>query len=231
MTRDELYKALVPIIKAATGVPIIIPADDNKPAPNGPYAALESQQTISQRGQASIKRAFDGNGRVTKSVSTNMVVECAIDFYRGDARGMAGKLREANKRPSISMALMRAGIGWGGVGVINNLTALQSDQHEQRAQATFTILYTDTVVDELGAIEYVPVSVIDDKGREVADFKVDTRKPVEPPYSLTFGGKYLTFTGSYLTFKPVQAIPDEALTVDGLPLLFDDEYLLYEADA
>lgn len=230
MTRDELYAALVPIIKSMTGVPVVIPADDNKRSPSGPYAALEPHQTINQRGQSSIKRVKLDNGLVSKAVSTNMVIECAIDFYRGDARHMAAKLREANKRPSISMALMRAGIGWGGVGPINNLTALQGDSNEQRAQATFTVFYTDTVVDEIGAIEYVPFTVFDDKGHELTTANVDIREPVAPAWSLRFDSKLLTFGGSYLTFTPIGDVPDDALTLGGLPLLFDDQYLLLEAE-
>lgn len=202
MTRDELYAALVPIIKSMTGVPVVIPADDNKRSPSGPYAALEPHQTINQRGQSSIKRVKLDNGLVSKAVSTNMVIECAIDFYRGDARHMAAKLREANKRPSISMALMRAGIGWGGVGPINNLTALQGDSNEQRAQATFTVFYTDTVVDEIGAIEFIEFSVFDDKNNKIAEGKADDREPTIPEWSLTFGGDFLTFDSSYIKFTP-----------------------------
>lgn len=187
---------------AATGVPEVIPTDDNAGAPNGPYASLETNQIVTQRGQSAIKTVKAENGLVTKAVVTNIVSECSIQFYRGDASSYANKLRDAHKRPSISMALMRAGIGWGAVGPVNNLTALQGSQEEQRRQVSVSVMFTEIITDEVDAIEFVEVFVDNDKGDQVVDFEVDTREPLIPDYVTTFDGLPLAFSGDFLTFTP-----------------------------
>lgn len=202
MTSDELFDLLRPIIMAATGVPEIIPADDNHDAPPGPYATIEPFSSIRQRGQSYVTRASGSGGLMTKTIVTNMIAECSIQFYRGDAHMLASRLRGAGKRPSVSMAMMRVGLGWGAVGPVNDLTALQGNRNEQRAQVTVDVNYTDTVTDNLGLIEFVNVTATDDIGSEVVDFNVDVREPTIPDHNLTFDDTPLTYGDYFLTFTP-----------------------------
>lgn len=163
MTRDELFDKLRPIVMAATGVPECILADDNGPAPTGEYASIEPVASIGERGQAIIRQTAGGtSGTASTRVESQLIAECSVNFYRGDARTRAVRLKQANKRPAISAALRAAKLGWNRTGPVNNLTALQSNQREQRAQISIFIMYVDTPGAETsGAIEHVDFTIID----------------------------------------------------------------------
>ena len=61
-----------------------------------------------------------------------------------DARFRASKLLQANKRPDISVILFQNDLGWNGAEPINDLTAIQSNRQEQRAQITIRLMYETT---------------------------------------------------------------------------------------
>ena len=160
MTREQLFDVVRQIILTVTGIPECILADPNAPSPNGVYASVEPMLSLRQRGQANIYRTDSDPvsspiGPVNNSivdVRTQVIANCSINFYRGDARYNAGKLFQCNKRPDISMLLFKNGIGWNGTDQINDLTALQSEQYEQRSQITLRLMYELSDSVEINAI-------------------------------------------------------------------------------
>ena len=153
MTNEEIFDILRPIVLNVTGVPECILAEPNKPAPLGVYAAIEPQQTISERGQANISRNGKSGALMDVDVRAQIACTAWVNFYRGDTRTLASKLKQCNKRPDISALLFQNNLGWAGTGPINNLTALQSKNYESRAQIAINLWYETTDPVEINTIE------------------------------------------------------------------------------
>lgn len=174
MTSEDLFDILRPIILNVTGVPECILADPNAPSPSGPYAAVRPQQGIAERGQANIKRIAQPGALQTTEVRAQIVATCWVNFYRGDAMLFAQRLKQANKRPDVSIELLRNKLGWGGTDAINNLTALQSENFEERAQIAIRLWYETTDQATINSIERVQIGIEYEDGTLVETVDVET---------------------------------------------------------
>lgn len=167
MTNEELFDKLRPIVLAATGVPECILADQygpgQIPAPSGPYATITPRQSVSERGQANVLASDVPGDLVNVDVRAQIMATCSVNFFRGEALMYAEKLKQANKRPDISIALFKAGIGWNGTDAVNNLTSLQSANFEQRAQITIRIMYETSSAADINNILSASVIVENEK--------------------------------------------------------------------
>lgn len=175
MTEDQLFDILRPIILTVTGVPECILTDPNRPGPEGVYAAVKPQVSIVNRGQANVSRKA-GTAQATQDVTVKAQLECRawVNFYRGDARTNAQKLIDCNKRPDISADLFKAKLGWAGTSQVNDLTALQSDKWESRAQIELTLLYETSDPIVINSIERIDYGVQYEDGTTVISGEVVT---------------------------------------------------------
>ena len=154
MTDDDLYNLVHSIITAVTGLAgdHVIPADDNEESPDNAYASIKIGSSRGQRGQANISKSNTGLvaspiGQVydvNHDVKAQITVDVAINFYRSSALENAVKMFQANKLPTISALLFAANVGWKNASAINDLTALQSKEREERSQITLILLYEQT---------------------------------------------------------------------------------------
>ena len=174
MTNDELFDILRPIILSVTGVPEVILANPNAPSPDGEYAAVQPQQSLTERGQANIIRTAGTS--TTQNVDVRAQIECTawVNFYRGDTRSYAQKLKQCNKRPDVSATLFQSNLGWAGTSAINNLTALQSENYESRAQIALYLWYETSDQIEINSIERVSGEVQYEDGTVVATWDIET---------------------------------------------------------
>ena len=69
---------------------------------------------------------------------------------------------------------MRKKLGWRGTDAVNNLTALQSNNYEQRAQINIYLYYESFDVDEINTIENVPIAVQYEDGTTITTIDVVT---------------------------------------------------------
>jgi hypothetical protein len=172
MTDDEIYDVFHEIVGTVTGLTSIIPANDNKPAPSGPYASIRVGAARGQRGHANQRRKNTdlvaspvGDVRdVEHDIIPQLTCDISLNFYRDGAGQYASMMYQANKRPDISALLFRNNIGWRNAGAINDLTALQSKEYEDRAQLTVTIWYEQTEVVTTNAIYTAQVAVENEDG-------------------------------------------------------------------
>jgi hypothetical protein len=115
MTNEELFKKLRPIVMLATGVPECLLADQAGPgsmsAPKGAYATITPRQSVSERGQANIVSRNVPGELVEVDVRAQIMCSASVNFYRGEALMYAERLKQANKRPDVSMMLFKAKIG------------------------------------------------------------------------------------------------------------------------
>ena len=157
MTSLELYKIIRPIIINVTGVPVVILANPNEAAPKGPYAAVQPKQSVNQEGQANNYRENNGTDNLDVDSRAQVVAECSVNFYRGDAVTFAELLQQANRKQSVADALFKSKVGWKRTGPINNLTFLQSNNWENRAQISIFLTYEEVSNPEtINSIERVP---------------------------------------------------------------------------
>ena len=174
MDNLELYKLARQIVLTATDCPVAVKSNQNKPSPDGEYCAISTTGSKRQRGQAVVRRSntevvTSPIGDVTDlghAVSAQVIADVTINFYRGEANYYASQLFQANKRPDIQELLFKAKVGWNGAAPINNLTALQSENWETRAQIVIRLTYEQTSSVVTNAIYQIPVDVEDfDSGR------------------------------------------------------------------
>ena len=165
MTDEDLYLVLRQIALKATGVSMVILADTNQNAPTSDYCAIRPRAAVSERGQANITESYDATTQtITTTVRQQLIVSSDFDFYRGTAPQTAAKMKQANKLPSVSSILSAAGIGWADTSSVMNLTAIQSNNMEQRAQITVRLFMEEVLTDTVNTIEKVSVSVQNEKG-------------------------------------------------------------------
>lgn len=165
MTNLEIFTILRPVVMLVTGVPECILADPNAQSPSGPYSSIRVRQSIRERGQANIRVTdLPDTREVRYDIRAQIICDVNIEFWRGDAMEYAEKLKECHKRPDVPWILKRQGLGWGGTEAVNNLTALQSGNFEQRAQITVRLLYEATTLVDVNRIEQVSLSVENENG-------------------------------------------------------------------
>lgn len=175
MTRENLFDIVRQIIMTVTGVPECILADPNAPSPSGEYASVEPMLSLGQRGQANTYREntspvtspIGDVNNVSVDTRAQVMARCSVNFYRGDARYRASRLMQCNKRPDISALLFKNKLGWNGVEPVNDLTALQSNQYEQRSQITLKLMYELLDPVEINAIYSAQIIVENEKGEEI----------------------------------------------------------------
>lgn len=183
MTRQELFEKIRPIIMLATGVPECILADQRAFAggpvtsPKGPYATVEPRQSVGERGQANITTTNKPGDLVEYDVRAQIMCSVSVNFFRGEALMYAERLKQANKRPDISMMLFRSGIGWNGTEAANNLSGLQSANIEQRAQITLRLMYEAKSLAEVNNILSVTVITENEDADVLQSVTVDTNTP------------------------------------------------------
>lgn len=176
MTNEELFKKLRPIVMLATGVPECLLADQigpgSMPAPKGAYATITPRQYVGERGQANVTSRDVPGDQVEFDVRAQIMCSASINFYRGEALMYAERLKQANKRPDISIMLFKAKIGWNSTDGVNNLTSLQSANFEQRSQITLRLMYEAISISEINNILSVEVALENEKAQVLQTFTV-----------------------------------------------------------
>ncbi|MDZ4324161.1 MAG: hypothetical protein U1A73_03935 [Pseudomonas sp.] len=174
MTSEELFKKLRPIVMLATGVPECLLADQagpgSMPAPKGAYATITPRQSVIERGQANITSRDIPGDLVEFDVRAQIMCSASVNFYRGEALMYAERLKQANKRPDISIMLFKSKIGWNSTDAVNNLTSLQSANFEQRAQITIRLMYEAISISEINNILSVEVALENEKAQVLQTF-------------------------------------------------------------
>lgn len=181
MTNLQLFQILRQIVLSVTDVEECILADQNKPGPRkgskypkGEYAVIQPQQSISERGQANIIRTAKPGALMDNEVKAQIACTAWVNFYRGDTRTNATKLKQCNKRSDISTLLFKNNLGWSGTSAVQNLTALQSENYESRAQIAINLWYETSDIIEINSIERISGSTEYADGTTVLTWEIET---------------------------------------------------------
>ncbi|MGH9932944.1 MAG: phage neck terminator protein [Pyrinomonadaceae bacterium] len=176
MTNEQLFALLRPIVISATGLAKCELANQGNlqgyVAPSGEYCTIWPRQSVVERGQANVKRRDIPGELIESEVRAQVIATCSVNFYRGRAHEFAEKLKQCNKHPNIQVALYKAKLGWMGTDAVNDLTALQSANWENRAQITIRLAYEVTTLTEFNNILSVAVEVQNEDAEVLAEFDV-----------------------------------------------------------
>ncbi|EKT4497559.1 hypothetical protein QEM27_005398, partial [Pseudomonas putida] len=82
------------------------------------------------------------------------------------------RLKQANKRPDVSVMLFKAKVGWSGADGVNNLTSLQSANFEQRAQITLRLMYETSSLPVVNNILSASVAFENERAEVLETFTV-----------------------------------------------------------
>ena len=186
MTNSDIYELVFDIVNTVTGLTEIYPANDNTKKPDVTYAAINVNTAKRQKGQANVNTSNTapvsspiGNvNDVNYDIRPQVIHDVIINFYRTGANELAASLFQANKRPDIQVMLWDKSVGWQGCGPVNDLTGLQSEKYEERAQVTIRLMYELTPNLDWNAIYQVPIEVQESDGGVI--FSGTIQAPTEP---------------------------------------------------
>lgn len=165
MTNTDLYKLLHPAVMLASGVPEVIPAADNHRVPPGPYASIHVRTDIRERGMAfKDRRLLPDNETFEHMIRSQQEVTCTVEFYRNGAKEYAANMLQMDKRDDIRWDLYKAGINIMSTGPVLDLTALQSNQYEERARVDIYLRMQVARTYEINRIMEVTGVVSDEDG-------------------------------------------------------------------
>lgn len=80
------------------------------------------------------RRLLPDNETFEHDIRSQQEVACVVEFYRGGAKEYAANMLQMDKRDDIAWDLFKAGLSIMRIGKPLDLTALQSNQYEERAR-------------------------------------------------------------------------------------------------
>lgn len=178
MTNNELFSIVRQIVMYVTGLGDgnIVIRDPNIGSPPGEYCSVEVSGTSRRYAKGGsrftnvgpisspIGNVFDVNQEVRQSI----IRDVSLNFYRGNANDYAVMMLGAKQRTDVHNLLLANNVGWISTGPVNDLTALQSNQKEARAEVTITVSTLETQNVTSNAIYQSTLSAENETGTEVA---------------------------------------------------------------
>lgn len=176
MNDKELFEILRPHVLRVSGSSNVILAAQNQNAPKGPYGSIQVRYSSTERGQANIYYKDAPSDKVEVDIRPQRVVTCVVEFYRDNAKKFAERLQQMGKREDVVWPLFKAGISIRNVGPINDLTALQSSNYEERARVEIILWMEGSSKYDVNNILGVNLGLENESGDEIqhAEIRVDT---------------------------------------------------------
>ena len=140
------------VVSAAMDIDLIY-ADQGKPMPNPPFAAIRAGRMIT-RGHVE-RRGVDANGNELLVEPTAFNVE--LQFIGPDAQLYAHNTRMRLQSESVMELAESLNISITEIGPANNITTLRDSQYEARYVLEFVLNFTGEFIDNVGLIEYVVI--------------------------------------------------------------------------
>lgn len=167
----DIFSAIREVILTVSGVDEVIEANPNAHSPKGTYATVMIAQSARPTSMGTVSQKIINDGRdMTVTNKYPVVWECTVNFYRGDAFGNASKLLRMQYLPVIADYFLERGIGLVDCSNLNNLTALQSSNFEQRAVITISLVTWEEISQDVGVILSCSGSVQYENGKTLQTF-------------------------------------------------------------
>jgi len=176
MEKMAVFKALREIVMFVTRVPQCVIADTPIEAPKGAYATIRVMDGVRPTAKGGTLNVANPDGTMTVYQVIPTIFECSVNFYRGEALSYAAALANCSRLPTVHGILYRSELGWVESDPVQNLTAIQMNRSEQRAQVTVRLVGEIILDDSVGTIEHVGMAVTDENRNELHAAAVDSNE-------------------------------------------------------
>lgn len=175
MTNKEIFAVLRPHILGLTGVPECILYAQNQDSPAGEYASVQPRYAIEERGQANIYRKDIIGDQVETDVRPQIMVAVIVEFYRGPANERAQRLLQMGKVETVTWDLFKHKISIRNTSGILDLTALQSNNYEQRARIELYLWMESSTAYAVNNILGTKIIAEKEDGQVIQEINIDIR--------------------------------------------------------
>lgn len=175
MTNYEIYTVMRQIVMKVTGLKQVYLADQAVQAPSGTYATIRVAQGVQPMALGTVRRTYDKEKQtVTETVSCPVRYDIPVNFYRAGAMDYAPMLINCSRLSGVHALLLSKRLGWAGSDPVQNLTALQSSEQEERAVIVVHLVGEKKVSETVNTIEAARIIVEDEKTNVLRDSDVDS---------------------------------------------------------
>lgn len=175
MTNYEIYTVMRQIVMKVTGLKQVYLADQAVQAPSGTYATIRVAQGVQPMALGTVRRTYDKEKQtVTETVSCPVRYDIPVNFYRAGAMDYAPMLINCSRLSGVHALLLSKRLGWAGSDPVQNLTALQSSEQEERAVIVVHLVGEKKVSQTVNSIEAARIIVEDEKTNVLRDSDVDS---------------------------------------------------------
>ncbi len=175
MTNRAVFEAVRAIVVKVTGLSRVYLADQSVKAPAGDYATIRVCQGYQPTALGGVKTKYNKTEQtITTDVFCPVRYDVHVNFYREAAMDYAQLLVNCSRLPSVHETLLRNKLGWGGTDPVQNLTALQSSQQEERAVIVIHLIGEKRLTETVNSIEAASFIVEDEKTNALAKDAVDS---------------------------------------------------------
>ncbi len=175
MTNYDIYTVMRQIVMKVTGLKQVYLADQAVQAPSGTYATIRVAQGVQPMALGTVRRTYDKEKQtVTETVSCPVRYDIPVNFYRAGAMDYAPMLINCSRLSGVHALLLSKRLGWAGSDPVQNLTALQSSEQEERAVIVVHLVGEKKVSEIVNTIEAARIIVEDEKTNVLQDSDVDS---------------------------------------------------------
>lgn len=175
MTNYDIYTVMRQIVMKVTGLKQVYLADQAVQAPSGTYATIRVAQGVQPMALGSVRRAYDKEKQtVTETVSCPVRYDIPVNFYRAGAMDYAPMLINCSRLSGVHALLLSKRLGWAGSDPVQNLTALQSSEQEERAVIVVHLVGEKKVSETVNTIEAARIIVENEKTNVLQESDVDS---------------------------------------------------------
>ncbi len=175
MTNYEIYTVMRQIVMKVTGLKQVYLADQAVQAPSGTYATIRVAQGVQPMALGTVRRTYDKEKQtVTETVSCPVRYDIPVNFYRAGAMDYAPMLINCSRLSGVHALLLSKRLGWAGSDPVQNLTALQSSEQEERAVIVVHLVGEKKISEVVNTIEAARIIVEDEKTNVLQESDVDS---------------------------------------------------------
>lgn len=175
MTNEQIFAILRPHVMALTGVPECILYAQNQDAPAGEYASIQPRYAVEERGQANIYRKDVIDDQVETDVKPQIMMTVIVEFFRGSANERAQRLLQMGKVGTVTWDLFKHKMSIRNTSGILDLTALQSNNYEQRARIELYLWMESSTAYAVNNILGTKIIAEKEDGQVIQEINIDIR--------------------------------------------------------
>lgn len=160
MNKTDIYIFIQEVVKELTNLDIVIMADPNAPSPTSTYCSVYISNTADKIAAPIIDNKYIvDDEQIELSYLQLIRNEVVLNFYGKDSLDNASKLYNSLYTEYVKLKSYQKNIYINSIGSIINLTALQSNNFEERAKMSIFVEYMVGMKEIVNSIEKFEINV------------------------------------------------------------------------